>query len=308
MLSLRQLEVFREVMRTRTTVGAARALRISQPAVSNAIRQMESQIGLALFERTGNRLVPTPEADEIFRGSEAVFSLYHAFTHRIEGLRRSEAGELRIIATPPLANALLPGVLRTFLAARPGVRVSVDTRRVDGVLEGIETRTADIGFAVVPPERDTIEAAHVATGQMVCAFPPGHPLEQKLAVSVEDLLPYPLVVYEPKSRFNLMLQRSFLSNTLQQNIVAEVRYSGLGCLLAEAGIGVTIVDSFTAIAGDRYELVYRPLHPAQTVRAYALTLRGEATKRLTRALIDTIGRVEVPGDVSARGAEEAPDG
>ncbi|WP_249200747.1 LysR family transcriptional regulator [Thetidibacter halocola] len=292
MLNLRQLEIFREVMRTRTTIGAAKALTISQPAVSNAIRQMESQVGMTLFERTGNRLVPTPEAEEIFRGSEAVFSLYHAFSHRIEGLRRREVGELRILATPPIANAILPGALRSFLGNRPDVRISIDTRRVDGVIEGVETRMADIGLAVMPPERDYIDAIHVATGQMVCAFPPGHPLEDKLAVTVDDLRKYALVVYEPKSRFNLMLQRSYFSADLHRNIVAEVRYSSLGCLLAEAGIGVTIVDSFTGMSGDRYRLSYRPLYPRQEIKAYAMVLRGEKPKRLVSAFLDEMAKLD----------------
>lgn len=292
MLNLRQLEIFREVMRARTTVGAARALRISQPAVSNAIRQMESQTGLILFERVGNRLVPTPEADEVFHDSEAMFSLYHAFSHRIEGLRRNEAGQLRILATPPLANALVPKVLQGFLAERPGVRASVDMRRVDGVLEGVETRMADVGFALAPPEKDTLDRHHIVTGQMVCAFPPGHPLEEKAIVKAEDLRPFPLVVYEPKSRLNLMLQRSFYTSDLQANVVAEVRYSHLGCLLAEAGLGVTIVDSFTAIEGGRYNLVSRPLHPAQPVRAYAITPAVGRPKQIVRAMLAHIRRSE----------------
>ncbi len=76
MLNLRQLEIFREVIRCQTTVGAAEALAISQPAVSNAIRQIESQLGIPLFDRVGNRLVPTDEAREVMRGSEPIFSLY----------------------------------------------------------------------------------------------------------------------------------------------------------------------------------------------------------------------------------------
>jgi DNA-binding transcriptional LysR family regulator len=297
MLNLRQLEIFREVMRTRTTVGAAKSLRVSQPAVSNAIRQMESQVGMALFERTGNRLVPTPEAEEIFRGSEAVFSLYHAFSHRIEGLRRREIGELRILATPPLANALLPGALKAFLKSRPKVRVSVDTRRVDGVIEGVETRMADVGLAVMPPVRETLDSLHIASGQMVCAFPHGHPLEEKLAITTDDLRNYPLVVYEPKSRFNLMLQRSYFSAELHRNIVAEVRYSSLGCLLAEAGLGVTIVDSFTVMPGDRYKLTYRPLHPLQEVHAYAMVLSKEKPKRLVSAFVEHITRLDRLSDI-----------
>lgn len=305
MLTLRQLETFREVVRARTTVGAAKALRVSQPAVSNAIRQMESQIGFQLFERIGNRLVPTPDADEIFRDSEAIFSLYHAFSHRIESRKRSEAGNLRIVATPPLANALIPGVLKSFLGQRPGVRVNVDTRRMDGVLESVETRMADIGFALAPPEREGLVREHIATAQMVCAFSPGHPLEDRLVVSAADLAPYPLVIYEPQSRLNLVLRQSFLTPELKENAIAEVRYSSIACLLAEAGLGVTIVDTLTGIAGGRYNLSFRPLSPGQPVQICALYRRDEPQKRVQSALLAEVRRSNVLARLEEFGGAEA---
>lgn len=285
MLSLRQLETFREVMRARTTVGAARVLRVSQPAVSNAIRQLEAQVGFELFERLGNRLVPTPDAEEMFRDSEAIFSLYHAFSHRIESRQRSATGNLRIVSTPPVANALIPTVVRDFLADRPDVHVNIDTRRIDGLLESVATRMADIGFALNPPDREGLTRQQIATGQMVCAFPPGHPLEDKVAVSARDLEGYPLVVYEPQSRLSLLLNDSFLSPEMRRRAVAEVKYSSLACLLAEAGLGVTVVDSLTATIGGRYRLSFRPLYPTQPVPVCVVWRAGETPKRVQSAFL-----------------------
>ena len=305
MLNLRQIETFREVMRARTTVGAAKALRVSQPAVSNAIRQMESQIGFDLFERIGNRLVPTPDAEEMFRDSEAIFALYHAFSHRVESRQRSAAGNLRLVGTPPLANALLPVALRDFLADRPGVHLNVDTRRIDGVIESVATRMADIGFALNPPEREGILRERIATAQMLCAFPPDHPLETKMAVSAEDLEPYPLVLFEPASQLNLLLSQSFLTPAHRRHAVAEVRYSSLACLMAEAGLGVTIVDSLTCRPAERYRLVYRPLWPTQPVPVCTMVRAGEPPKRVQTAFLQALAaspvlrEIEEFGDVGA---------
>lgn len=290
MLTFRQLETFRHVMRTRTTVGAAKALRVSQPAVSNAIKQMEGQVGFELFERVGNRLIPTPDAEEMYRDSEAIFSLYHALTHRIESRKNSAAGNLRIVCTPPLANALAPLAIKNFLATRPGVRVSLDTRRIDGVLEAVETRSADVGFALNPPQREGLVCERIAWGQVVCAFRPGHPLENKLAVSAADLQGHPLVLYEPQSRLNLMLGEGFITERVRAEAVAEVRYSTLACLLAEAGIGVTLVDSLTAMAGGRYKLTFRPLHPVQPVPVCVIRRGGETGKRVQTAFLDDVRR------------------
>ncbi|MGB3555606.1 MAG: LysR family transcriptional regulator [Jannaschia sp.] len=285
MLTLKQLETFREVMRAGTTVGAAQAMCVSQPAVSNAIRQMEARIGFDLFDRRGNHLVPTPDAEEMYRDSEAIFSLWHAFAHRVENRRRSAAGTLRIVSTPPVANAPLPGVVRGFLAAHPDVRLTLDTRRIDGVLESVSIRTADIGFALNPPHRDGLRRERIATTQMVCCFPPGHPLSDRAAVLPADLESVPLVIYEPGSRLSVLLDGDFVTERMRANAVAEVRYSSLACQLAEAGLGVAVVDALTIGAGRRYRLDYRPLYPSHPVPVVAITREDENPIRVQASFL-----------------------
>lgn len=287
MLTLRQLEIFREVVRARTTVGAAEALGVSQPAVSNAIRQIETNVGFALFERIGNRLVPTPDAEEMFRDSEAIFTLHTAFTQRIESRRRGEAGNLRIVTTPPLANALVPGALREFASRRSTPRVHLDTRRVDGVLDAVLARSADIGLALDPPPRKGLAVRRIATAQMVCVFAPGHPLEDRSAVSAADLDGHEVILFERQSPLALVLQR-FVTDTMRSRASTTVRYSGLACLLAEAGLGVALVDSTTGICGGRYTLSVRPLYPALPVPICALTREGEPPKRVQQAFLEAL--------------------
>ncbi len=166
MLNLRQLEIFREVIRCQTTVGAAEALAISQPAVSNAIRQIESQLGMPLFDRVGNRLVPTDEAREVMRGSEPIFSLYRAFSEKLKDLRDTRTGSLRVLSTPALANALVPRALKSFLVARPDMRVFFDVRRTPGVVEGVESGFVDVGFSLSPqPARRASRRRRSAPGR-----------------------------------------------------------------------------------------------------------------------------------------------
>ncbi|MGR3805199.1 LysR family transcriptional regulator [Marinibacterium profundimaris] len=288
MLTFRQLEFFREVMRSRTTQAAAATLRVSQPAVSNAIRQMETQIGFELFERVGKRLVPTPDAEEIFRDSEAIFELYNVFAQRLESRKTNTMGTLQIVCTPPVANSLIPPVIRDFIADRPEVRINLDSRRIDGLFESLETRRADIGFALNPPQRPGLKIEELAKAQMVCAFPPGHPLSEKLAIAASDLTDYPLVLFEPASKLNLILQDNYLTESLRANARAEVRYTSLACLLAEARVGPTLVDSLTAVAGRRYQLDYRPLYPTQPVSVCAVVRDTEPPKRVLTAFLDAV--------------------
>ncbi|WP_170134081.1 LysR family transcriptional regulator [Palleronia aestuarii] len=296
--TLRQLEIFRGVIRTRTTVGAARALRVSQPAVSNAIRQMEARIGFPLFERVGSRLIPTPDAEEIYHDSEAIFSLYNAFTHRIEAHRRSEIGSLRIVSTPPIANALIPNALKSFSAPRPDLRVHLDTRRMDGVMEAVEMRMADLGFALNPPEREGLEISTIAKAQMVCAFAPGHRFEELATVSASDLEGERLILFEPNSRLDV-LTRGFLGDGIRQGAVAQVRYTSIACLMAEADLGVTLVDSLTGVNGHRYGINVRPLSPALPVPVALITRRNEPAKRVHTAFLGALRAMEALRDLNS---------
>ena len=284
MLNLRQLEIFREVIRCQTTVGAAEALAISQPAVSNAIRQIEAQLGVPLFDRIGNRLVPTDEAHEVMRGSEPIFSLYRAFSQKLKDLRDTRTGSLRVLSTPALANALVPRALKAFLVTRPDMHVFFDVRRTPGVVEGVETGFADIGFSLAPQQRAGIEASPISSGQIVCVCPPGHPLADRAEVSARDLATYPLIGFEPGTPLGVALHQGFWTPALQERTMIETRYSSTACLLAESGVGIAVVDSF-AVVGGRYQLAARPLSPRVPIEAFALTARHQPMKRVVRAFL-----------------------
>ncbi|KJC45744.1 LysR family transcriptional regulator [Bradyrhizobium sp. LTSP857] len=287
MLNLRQLEIFREVMRCQTTVAAAQGLGLSQPTVSNSIKHMEAQLGFQLFERIGNRLVPTPEALEIFQDSDPIFSMVRSFSRKLASVRDTRVGSLRLLATPPIANAIVPTALRKFISARPEVHFTFDVRRTEGVIEGIESGFADVGLSLEPYARPGLDFELVGAGQMVCAFPSDHPLAAKSEISLKMLEPHPVIGYEPGARLGLLLQRDFFENGAMHRAI-EVRYSNTACLLAESGLGVALVDSFTSMFGERYKLEVRPLQPRVIVEAYAVYQKARTPKRLVRAFVDQL--------------------
>ncbi len=94
-MNLRQLEVFQAVMYGGTTKNAARLLRISQPAVSNMIRQFEDQLGFKLFDRISGRLHPTLEAKVLSTNLDRVFASVDALENLVNDLRDSQVGTLK---------------------------------------------------------------------------------------------------------------------------------------------------------------------------------------------------------------------
>ncbi len=109
---------------------------------------MEAQAGFALFERVNNRLFPTSEAMALYKESEAIFALHAKLENRVRDLRENRSGHLAIVATPPLAYSIIPSALSSFLRRRPETRMFFDVQRYEGIIEGVLSRVAELGFAL----------------------------------------------------------------------------------------------------------------------------------------------------------------
>ncbi len=88
------------MMRCQTTVEAAEQLGISQPAVSNGLRQLERELGITLFERAHRRLEPTAEALSLYEEIRPLFGVLRSFSLRARDIRQGKSGRIRIVATP----------------------------------------------------------------------------------------------------------------------------------------------------------------------------------------------------------------
>ncbi|NDH63139.1 MAG: LysR family transcriptional regulator [Alphaproteobacteria bacterium] len=118
-LNPRQIEAFRAVVLTGGVGMAAKLINVTQPAVSRMIRDLQQDLGLALFERRGTGLVPTSEALSLYAEVERAFVGLDRIAQMATELRTRRAGFLRIAALPALANGFLPSFAGRFLTERP---------------------------------------------------------------------------------------------------------------------------------------------------------------------------------------------
>ncbi len=278
-MTLRQLELLRALIRHQTTVAAAKELGLTQPAVSNALRTMEQQLGFALFHRLNNRLFPTDEAHVLHEDGEAIFALHARLQSRVQEMQRGTGGRLSIVATPPLAYSVVPTALRRFLKARPGTRVFLDVRRYEGVTEAVLTRMADIGFALGYSNQPGLGQRVIHTGEMVCALPPGHPLAGAGSLSPRDLGGIPMVGLERGTRLGEAVRVSFAHEQVEYVPTVEVRYCNTACVLAAAGVGIAVVDPFSPSQGVG-SLELRRFTPSTPVTAHAIWSEAQPLSRI----------------------------
>jgi len=291
-LSVRLLEVFGAVMLHQTTVDAAVELGISQPAVSLAVKQLERQIGFALFERRSQRLQPTEEARSLFAQIEPILLQLRSVESHIQDLRKGTAGKLRIIATPPLGHSIIPQALRQFLADRPGVSVQYDVRRMEHVIQEVEVGSADLGLALSLDVHPAVDVRPLTSDLMVALVPADHPLAQAPVVTPQDCATHGHIGLDQASRLGMLLRGAFDAEGIAYEPRVLVRYCHTSAVLAGAGIGVAIVDRHTADFMSNQGLVARPFTPDIKIGACVITRRDLPLPRLAASFITLLENLQ----------------
>ena len=238
LINLRQLEVLRAVMRCRTTIGAAEELGMSQPAVSNAIKLAETKLGIALFDRVSNRLVPTADAQILMADAEPLFVVHEAVQRKAWDLRTGRAGVLRIHATAELSQYLVPSVLALFMAEHPEVQVTIESVRMDALLEGVESGSADVGIAMKPPARPNLAREVLVEAEMMCITPKGHELAGLPVLTPFDLRGRRIVGPGPASPLGAMIAQAFERSSYHYHPDIEARFANVVSPVVARGLGI----------------------------------------------------------------------
>ena len=284
-MNYRQLEIFRAVMQTGSVTGAARALNLSQPAVTKILQHAESQLRFALFDRVKGRLLPTQEAQALFPDVERVFEDLRDVRRMVEALQEARSGALTIVTIPTLGQAALPRAIAEFLKTRPDVRLAFEVRPRRDIIQRIATQRADLGFAFLADEHANVESIGVYEGQVVCIMQAGHPLAEKERITAADLRGQGLITYSEEQGLRRLVDTSLAGVRPYVDSVIEVGWVANAWALVNEGVGVALVDNFSRLDQVYGGVVMRPFEPAIPIVAQVLHPRSKPVSRLAAEFI-----------------------
>lgn len=284
-MRLRQIEVFRAVMLTGTVSEAARLLHVSQPVVSRVLQHAESSLGFRLSDRQRGRLQPTPEALALYGDVERLYGEIERVRRVSESLRHKGTGRLRVAATPSLANPLLVPAVRRFCARHPETQVQVLTHHTSEIVEALLANQIDVGFAFSPPRHEAITSEPVAAGRMLLAVPRPQALPsggRRGIVSIRKLMERPFIGYDDDSSLGLLVRQTLARHALEPHSTLEVQTYSLALALVDAGLGVTLLDQYTALSANPANVA---LHDVQPELPFEIQML-RATHRGKSSLVD----------------------
>jgi DNA-binding transcriptional LysR family regulator len=257
-------------MLTSSVTRAAAAMHITQPAASRLIHELERTLELRLFDRAGNRLVPTGDAVALFSEVERSFIGLERIAAAAHELRARRGGMLRIAAMPALANGVLPRFAGRFLAQRPDVDMVLFGLVSNTVLDWVVSDQCDVGFAAAPIQHAAARAELIPPVRYVAVVPEGHRLARRKSLRPQHFEGQPFIAIGPATPSRFRVDDVFSAHRVQREIRVETPLSEIACALVAAGVGVSVVDPFTASEYQRRGVVALPFEPAIEFQVAAL--------------------------------------
>jgi DNA-binding transcriptional LysR family regulator len=224
MLSLHQLHVFHVAGQSNTLQEAAERLFITQPAVSQQIKRLETQLGTRLFERSRRGIELTPAGRELMTYTTQILRLVAQAESALTNVNNIESGQASIGATPNISSYLLPQWMQSFRTRYTHLTLSIQTAVTPQIIEGVMDRRLELGFV----EGEIVTETHPMLGHIVLEAIPHmvivgkeHSWWGRDAVPMDDLDGQAFVMRQRGSQSRAWLESLFRQFGVSPRITGE---------------------------------------------------------------------------------------
>lgn len=269
----RQFQAFHAIIETGTVTGAAEALGISQPGISNLLAQLERKTGLKLFERARGRLVPTPEAEVLYREIDTVVRGLDHVNQAVVDLQNQKAGQLQVASNHAVAFGFLPRQIAAFAADKPGLTIAFQSQYSSKIQEWVIAGLFEIGVCELPLLHDGLDAEHFYFETM-CALPSDSPLAGHRALTPALLDNQPFVVMGADHMVTRRTREAFQTGGAALRVRCHTDLFRNALNLVRQGIGAALIDPFTLASDPCDGYVLRPFRPRILLDIVIVTARA----------------------------------
>lgn len=244
-MDIHELEVLRVVAEEKSFSRAARILRRTQPAVSQAIKRLEEEVGETLFDRSSKDGTLTPSGEVLLDYANRMLNLRERARTAIRDLRELQNGKVTLSANEHTVFYLLR-VIPEFRKRHPLVKVDVRRGVASRIPKEIMAREVELGVISFRPKDRSVRAVAVSTDELVLIVPPGHRLAGRKNVSIKDLGDESFIAHNAPSPYREEVIKRFERHRTKLNIGVEMPSLEAIKKLVGLGGGVALVPKLTA--------------------------------------------------------------
>ena len=241
-MNMDYLRYFVKLAEVRHYTKAAEQLCITQPSLSHAIRLLETELGVPLFEKSGRNTTLTRFGEEFLDCAKRSLA---TLDQGVASLKRSAQGEglIRLGFLRVLGTEYVPKLAAQFLAENreKKIRFEFHTDRTQPLLDDLLRQEYDLVFCSKPGPELPVTAIPVTHQKLVVIVPNGHPLAKRSSVSLAETLPYPQICFSKDSGLRSVVEELFDTAGGQPQIAYETEEDQVIAGLTAQGFGIAVV-------------------------------------------------------------------
>lgn len=289
---LRQLKAFLAIARLGNFTRAAHELHISQSALSVQVRQLESILGVALFDRNRRRVTMTQSGIELLPRFETIVQDMEALITDARDSGGPTRGLVTVAALPSVASSVLPVAMRELAKSHPGISLRLRDSAAPRVIELCKSGAVDFGIGCVEKnDRDlVIEALH--TDKFCAVVATTHALASRKVLTLGELAGQRLLLPVRDSSIRVQIEKTAAQAGIDITAAYEAAFNSTLIAMAREGLGVAVLSELVVRHDDSNSLVSIPIRRPVVQRDIVLiSSHGKPMSRAARIVADTLRKV-----------------
>jgi len=261
-MEIRQLRYFLEVARVGNFTRAAEGLHIAQPALSMAIKKLESELDLVLLNRQDKKVSLTGEGEIFLPHAKRILDDLKAAELEMAELKGLTKGEVRLGIPPMISAYFFPDIIRDFKRSYPQLHLSVLGEGAARIQKMVASGELDMGVVAGGNVPETLDARRFVRDEIVVCVPLDHPFAGRQSVTLSEFIREPLVFYKEGYYIREFFLEVLKETGSEPNIVFETNLFSMVKSLVRNGTGISIFLSMVVAADSDLAAVSfdPPLH------------------------------------------------
>lgn len=277
-MELHQLRYFVAVAEAGSMTLAAKRCRVAQPSLSQQVRRLEDSLGVTLFDRLGRGVVLTDAGRALLPRARRILAEVRDTGENLRSEAEGGAGRLAIGAIPTVAPFLLPPMLASLLADRPGCELLVREDLTDALVEGVVDNELDAAVTSTPITHELVGVEVVGREELLVVAPEGHPLAGLPSLTPDDLRGQATVGLHETHCLGEQIGAFCARAGVRPEVVCRTTQLATVLEMVRLGMGVSLVPSMAAAGARELGLVCRPLSGERPTREIAIVWRVGRTR------------------------------
>lgn len=236
------LQVFCDIIETRSFSKAAARNFISQPAVSQQVKALEEHFHQKLIERSPQGIYPTEAGRIFYQGAREILERYQTLERQMMDLTQTVAGTIRVATVYSVGLHDLPPYIKRFLQVYPQARIHVEYSRTNKIYEAVRQNQVDVGIVAYPQESRQLGVVPLPSDELVVITSLSHALAQAgQAVELKQLSRQPFVSFEPDIPTRKAIDRALHDHGVEVDVIQEFDNVETIKRSVEADCGISII-------------------------------------------------------------------